>query len=102
MLIEQTNSSHLNAVHGEPWLAPYLIDPFFASCEQGVFVSTCEVFARCGAVALFITSVPNQYGVGLISPADALRVMECYQYPSRSIAVLMFLEQSANPSRPIQ
>jgi len=99
---EPGNQEHFDAIHEDPWLAPHLIDVFFANCEQGVFISTCEVFARCGSVSLFISSATKQYGVGLISPEDVQRVVECYQFPSRATAVLRFLEQSANPSRPIQ
>jgi hypothetical protein len=90
------------AVHEDPWLAPHLVDAFFASCEQGAFVSTCEVFARCGAVALFISPMTNQYGVGIISATDAQRVMDCYQYPTHTMAIQRFLEQIADPSQPIQ
>src|ERR1700676_1382580 len=98
---EQIDIPHADATHGEAWLAPHLVDAFFASCEQGAFVSTCEVFARCGAVALFISPMTNQHGVGIISPTDAQRVMDCCQYPSRATAILMFLQQVADPSRPI-
>src|SRR5258708_18698697 len=94
--------AHVEAMNAEASLAPHLVDAFLANCEQGAFISSCEVFARCGAVALFVSSITNQYGVGIISPTDAQRVMECYQYPSRAAAVIRFLEQSSNPSRPIQ
>jgi hypothetical protein len=96
---EQIDAPH---VHQDPWLAPHLVDAFFASCEQGAFVSTCEVFAQCGAVALFLSPMTNQYGVGIISSTDPQRVMDCYQYPSRAMAVLRFLEQIADPTQPIQ
>ena len=96
------NSLHVDEIPVDPWLVPHLVDAFFANCEQGVFMSTCEVFARCGAIALFISSTTKQYGVGIISPEDVQRVMECYQYPSRTTAILRFLEQIADPSRPIQ
>jgi hypothetical protein len=99
---EQGHSLHVVETPVDPWLVPHLVDAFFASCEQGVFVSMCEVFARCGSVALFISPATNQYGVGIISPEDVQRVVECYQYPSRSTAILRFLEQIADPSRPIQ
>ena len=99
---EQDNPRHAEAIHEDPWLVPHLVDAFFANCEQGMFVSVCEVFARCGTVALFISSMTNQYGVGIVSPTDVQRIVECYQYPSRKTAVLRFLEQSADPSRPIQ
>ena len=96
------NSPHVDDTPVDPWLVPHLVDAFFANCEQGAFVSRCEIFARCGGVALFISTATNQYGVGIISPEDVQRVVECYQYPSRATAILRFLEQIADPSRPIQ
>jgi hypothetical protein len=91
MQTESSSLPSLSVARAAQVIAPYLTDVFFANCEQGAFVSTCEVFAKRESVALFISSATKQYGIGIISAIDEQRIVDCYQYPSFEVAILMFL-----------
>jgi hypothetical protein len=83
-------------------IAPYLVDAFAATSEQGMFASDCVVHAQWGRVALFRSSLTGQYGMGLIAPANARRVLDCYQFSSLDMAVRTFMEHGSEPSRAVR
>lgn len=83
-------------------IAPYLIEAFRATSEQGMFASDCVVHAQWGRVALFRSSLTGQYGMGLIAPTDALRVLDCYQFSCLDTAVRTFIEHGSDPSRAVR
>jgi len=80
-------------------IAPYLIEAFAATSEQGMFASDCVVHAQWGRVALFRSSLTGQYGMGLIASTDGRRIVDCYQFSCLDMAVRTFIEHGSEPSR---
>ena len=83
-------------------IAPYLIEAYAATSEQGMFASDCVVHAQWGRVALFRSSLTGQYGMGLIAPTDARRVLDCYQFSCLDMAVRTFIEHGSEPLRVVR
>jgi hypothetical protein len=83
-------------------LAPYLVEAFAATSEQGAFASECTVIAKWGSAALFRSSLTGQYGVGIVAGSEALRVVDCYQFSCLATAIRMFIELGSEPSRAIR
>ncbi|HEX7560426.1 MAG TPA: hypothetical protein VF386_14585, partial [Usitatibacter sp.] len=83
-------------------IAPYLVEAFLATSEQGMFASDCVVHAKWGRVALFRSSLTGQYGMGLIAPTNARRVVDCYQFSCLDMAVRTFIEHGSEPTRAVR